>query len=90
MARIRGQRVITVPVVGQLDRALLLPLGGHEDQRETPFFAIIAARFLEAEQRIKRHGRLEILHAHHSVQIFQMHLRYPFPVGRPDENKTAH
>ena len=74
MAAVRGQALVAIPVVGQLDRAFLLARGCHENQREPTAFVVDPPGFAQAQQFVERHGFFEIFDADHRVQIGQGHV----------------
>ena len=80
VAAIRWQAFVTVPVVGQLQRRIVIAICRQIDQREATFFAVITFDFFEAKQRIKRHGGFQIRDADHCVQVFHVHLKVPLLV----------
>ena len=98
---VRRQPLVPVPVVGQLHRRLRLPLRRHEHQREPPLVVLDPPRSPSAPAARRSASRLQILHPHHGVQIFRLHLVSPFrsnaisssrpnPPGPRPHEVTAH
>ena len=69
MTAICWQRIITVPVIGQLHRALFLTGGRHEHKRETPAFVFETACLFQSEKFVKGDGFVQVFDPHHRVQI---------------------
>ncbi len=71
VAEVAAARVfLGVPVVRELDRAVLLARWCHENEREAPGFVVDAAHLLQAELvAIEVERLLEIADAHHCMQI---------------------
>ena len=74
MAAIRGQPLIPIPVIGQLNWAIGVFGRGHEHQCETATFAFMAAGFGHAQKGEKGDAGIQILHADHGMKVFQSHL----------------
>ena len=73
VAAIRGQALITVPVVGQLNMGVFLSGGRHENQGKPALFVFIAACLFEAEQFVKRDRGIKVADPNHCVQIGNRH-----------------
>ena len=79
MAAVAGQRVVAVPIVGQLNIGVTVvhARGAEENQRETAPFVVDPAPLDQPQKLVKCDGDVEIFHAHHGVQVFDGH-RFSF------------
>ena len=74
VATVRGQTVVAVPIIGQLDGAVFLAGRGHEDQGKAALFTVVMAGFLEAQKLEEGHGFFQVFDADHGVKILDLHV----------------
>ncbi len=78
MPAVRRQPVISVPVPGQFQRAIVIPVRRQVNQGEAARLAFVAADFLEPQKGVEGHGFFKIGHADHGVQVFHVHVGFPW------------